>query len=320
MTPFECTLEQLTMGERTGIALDRAALATASCEVSPRERNPDSARSWTTADSEGSLEASFDYFEAVVPVVRTARPASVPPLAIPNGDAAGGGCGKWPFEAALSGFSGKSTALSSSVASGSLQTCLSRTGSRTSGSLQASSRTSPHRLRPSAARPAHDPLAPLRHAHDVESRKGPLKVSQPCAPAIRKKAELSPQWHGEGPDSKDMEVRESAWKRDDDDEDSSSSIDEEAMDRIENCLGSCPALADEILSVELSGAPEQDPSGEDQENCFDSCPALADEILSTRLPGAPKEDSLGEDQEVVLTAASARQHSARQHSARLGGA
>jgi hypothetical protein len=29
---------------------------------------------------------------------------------------------------------------------------------------------------------------------------------------------------------------------------------------------------------------------------------------------------LGEDQEVVLTAASARQHSARQHSARLGGA
>lgn len=117
-------------------------------------------RSWTTGDSESGSEAYL--FEPVAPVVRTRRPPSVPPLALPGGVAIGGVL-KCPTT--LSTTSGVSTTHSSSGTSSGLQV---------SGTQ-------------SWRRDASNYPAPW---------KAP-KLSKPCAPALRKTPECSPTHGGQ---------------------------------------------------------------------------------------------------------------------------
>jgi len=142
-----------------------------------------SPRSWTTAESENSETCLF---EPMAPAVRTRRPPSVPPLALPGGVAIGSvflrpvfdhEVLKWPLEVALSEVSGKSATFSFSDASKSIQ-----------ASSKQPSRTG--------------------HNNHPEPWKAP-KMSKPCSPALCKVADGSPTCGGEecsasGPDLSEL--------------------------------------------------------------------------------------------------------------------
>merc|ERR1719453_2262253 len=113
-------------------------------------------------DSLGSLEDL--HFETVEPAVRTRRPPSVPPLAIPGGVGIGSLL-KWP--SAPSTASGYSTLCSS--------------GTSTFCAAQAQVEAS-----------SADRLSFLRAARGSNNSPEPLKVSKLCSPALHKKALVSP--------------------------------------------------------------------------------------------------------------------------------
>lgn len=179
------------------------------------DASPYSARSWTTVDTESSFEAC--HFQPKAPNIRTQRPASVPPLAIPG--AGPGGALKWPSDSAQS--TGKSTALSSS------------------GTVISNSTLAQASRLASALRPDQTFNKPLKTCA------GPLKVSKPCGPALRKMSEVSPAGLGEGLDSLD-EAADSP-----EHEDVSPNFDPEALERIKNYLASCPDITEEDLGAEL---------------------------------------------------------------------
>jgi len=140
-------------------------------EMSPRSCT----QSWTTQSESGSEAWQF---EPVCPVVITRRPPSVPPLALSGGVESGiSSFLKWPLEAALSAASGKSNAISL-------------------GTTVCSSTSSGHQA---SGPPPLTLQLPAASKSCPNTWKAP-KLSSPCAPALRKKAELSPNSDGEGLD------------------------------------------------------------------------------------------------------------------------
>lgn len=170
---------------------------------------------WTTGDSESGSEAYL--FEPVAPVVRTRRPPSVPPLALPGGVAIGGVL-KCPTT--LSTTSGVSTTHSSSATSSGLQVSGTQCSRRDAKNYPA-----------------------------LWKGQAP-KLSRPCAPALRKTPECSPRHGGEASERTSRTGQSSEAPAE---EDLPARIDAQALERVKDYLASRPDL-ENLCELEAAAA------------------------------------------------------------------